>query len=82
MMLLERGKLELDFDLNVLITPLAHVYQNEAATSVIHCGVCKARNRILRTHNPIIHLDEEDDDFMDDPLPWNRIHPDERASWM
>jgi hypothetical protein len=79
---LERGTLELDFDPNVLITPLAHVFRSETATSVVHCGVCKARNRILRAHPTYIHYDEESLDLIDDAAQWNVIHPDEKATWL
>lgn len=82
MQVLERGTLVLDFDPNILITPLAHVYISEEAASVKHCGVCIARNAILRTHPTSIHFDAEADDFYDDAFDWSYIHPDEKAKWL
>jgi hypothetical protein len=82
MLVLERGVLELDFDPNLLLEKIEHVYQPQDATLAQHCGVCKARNKILRAHPTYIHFDAENDDFMDDAVQWNVIHPDEVARFV
>lgn len=76
------GSIELTFDPNLLITPIAHVYNSEEAPLKQHCGVCKARNGILRTHPTYIHYDEESLDLIDDSFQWSYIHPDESAKWL
>jgi hypothetical protein len=81
MLVLERGLLELDFDPNLLLIQVEYVYQSDKTVDP-HCGVCKARNKILRTHAPHIHFDAENDDFMDDAGQWNFIHPDEVARFV
>jgi hypothetical protein len=78
---IEVGTLTFDFDPDLLLEELA-TSMLYLATSEEHCGVCIRRNKIYRTHSPIIHLDEEDPDFLDDSFQWSYIHPDEVATWL
>lgn len=44
-----------------------------------YCSFCSRRNKILRLHDPRIHLDEEAPDFHDDPTLWSVIHEEEHG---
>ena len=74
--------IRLAFDPDMLLRQLPEQFDKSKVQITEHCGVCKARNGILRTHSTVIHFDEESPDFQDDPFPWSYIHPDEDASWL